>query len=107
MCLWRKYIYSHVYLLTSSIDILGLFFVLLASPEQIDAAKEMLKKLQFTYTAESFENPVLQKHWRNIEALALDRDAPEEMVDYTRKSYPVSCVVLILQRICLLSRPCW
>ncbi|XP_052229441.1 X-ray repair cross-complementing protein 5-like isoform X2 [Dreissena polymorpha] len=54
-----------------------------ANGEQIDAAKELLKKLQFTYTSESFENPVLQKHWRNIEALALDRDAPEEMTDYT------------------------
>lgn len=54
-----------------------------ANTEQIDAAKEILKKLQFTYSAESFENPVLQKHWRNIEALALDRDSPEEMTDYT------------------------
>lgn len=54
-----------------------------ANTEQIDAAKEILKKLQFTYSTESFENPVLQKHWRNIEALALDRDAPEEMTDYT------------------------
>ncbi|XP_060576657.1 X-ray repair cross-complementing protein 6-like [Ruditapes philippinarum] len=54
-----------------------------ANSDQIDAAKEILKKLQFTYSAESFENPVLQKHWRNIEALALDRDSPEEMTDYT------------------------
>ncbi|KAH3887422.1 hypothetical protein DPMN_011439 [Dreissena polymorpha] len=59
---------------------------LAANGEQIDAAKELLKKLQFTYTSESFENPVLQKHWRNIEALALDRDAPEEMTDYTRRA---------------------
>lgn len=58
-------------------------FLFAASTEQIDAAKEVLKKLKFTYSSESFENPVLQKHWRNIEALALDRDAPEEMVDYT------------------------
>ena len=55
----------------------------IANTEQIDAAKEVLKKLQFTYSSESFENPVLQKHWRNIEALALDQDAPEEMTDYT------------------------
>ncbi|XP_052799774.1 X-ray repair cross-complementing protein 5-like [Mya arenaria] len=54
-----------------------------ANAEQIDAAKKVLKKLQFPYTAESFENPVLQKYWRNIEALALERDAPEEMTDYT------------------------
>lgn len=43
----------------------------------------MIKKLAFTFNSESFENPVLQKYWRNIEALALDRDEPEEMVDYT------------------------
>ncbi|KAL4225555.1 X-ray repair cross-complementing protein 6 [Mactra antiquata] len=54
-----------------------------ADSDQINAAKEVLKKLQFTYSAESFENPVLQKHWRNIEALALDRDTAEEMTDYT------------------------
>lgn len=54
-----------------------------ANTEQIDAAKEVLKKLQFTYSTESFENPVLQKHWRTVEALALDRDSPEEMTDYT------------------------
>ncbi|CAG2194360.1 G22P1 [Mytilus edulis] len=54
-----------------------------ANTEQIDKAKDMIKKLAFTFNSESFENPVLQKYWRNIEALALDRDEPEEMVDYT------------------------
>lgn len=62
------------------------FFHLVANTDQIDSAKEILKKLQFTYSSESFENPVLQKHWRNIEALALDRDSPEEMTDYTCKT---------------------
>lgn len=54
-----------------------------ANTDQIDKAKEMIKKLAFTFNSESFENPVLQKYWRNIEALALERDEPEEMVDYT------------------------
>ncbi|GFY74650.1 hypothetical protein TNIN_366211 [Trichonephila inaurata madagascariensis] len=49
----------------------------------IEKSKEIIKKLQFAYHPESFENPVLQKHWRNIEALALNRDAPEEIIDYT------------------------
>lgn len=49
----------------------------------VDKAIEIIKKLQFAYHPESFENPVLQKHWRNIEALALNRDAPEEIIDYT------------------------
>lgn len=54
-----------------------------ANQDQIDKAKEIVKKLKIKYSPESFENPVLQKHWRNIEALALDRDAPEDFVDYT------------------------
>jgi len=71
-------------------------FSLPANAEQIDAAKEVLKKLQFTYTAESFENPVLQRYWRNIEALALDREAPEEMTDYTCELlYPGFMVIII------------
>ncbi|KAG8183234.1 hypothetical protein JTE90_014409 [Oedothorax gibbosus] len=49
----------------------------------VEKSKEIIKKLQFAFHPESFENPVLQKHWRNIEALALNRDAPEEIIDYT------------------------
>ncbi|XP_067655982.1 X-ray repair cross-complementing protein 6-like [Haliotis asinina] len=55
-----------------------------ATTEQIDKAKDVIKKLQFKFSSESFDNPVLQNHWRNIEALALDRDAPDELVDYTK-----------------------
>ena len=58
-----------------------------ANTDQIDKAKDLIKKLAFTFNSESFENPVLQKYWRNIEALALDRDEPEEMVDYTSQCY--------------------
>ena len=54
-----------------------------ANAHQIDKAKDLIKKLAFSFNSEGFENPVLQKYWRNIEALALDRDEPEEMVDYT------------------------
>ena len=41
-------------------------FLFPANAEQIDAAKEVIKKLQISYSADSFENPVPQKHWRNI-----------------------------------------
>jgi hypothetical protein len=58
-----------------------------ANADQIDKAKDLIKKLAFSFNSEGFENPVLQKYWRNIEALALDRDEPEEMVDYTSKCY--------------------
>ncbi|XP_072047420.1 X-ray repair cross-complementing protein 5-like [Amphiura filiformis] len=54
-----------------------------ATTEQIDGAKDVIKKLQFKFSSENFENPVLQTHYRNLEALALDRDAPDEVVDYT------------------------
>ncbi|XP_025085058.1 X-ray repair cross-complementing protein 5-like [Pomacea canaliculata] len=54
-----------------------------ATDEQISAAKEVIKKLKFQFSSESFENPVLQNHWRNIEALALDREEPDELVDFT------------------------
>lgn len=54
-----------------------------ANTEQIDKAKELLKKLQFAFRSESFENPVLQQHYANVEAMALDRDSPEEITDFT------------------------
>ena len=62
---------------------MGFFFLLKANEEQIDKAKELVKKLQFTFRPESFENPALQKHYANVEAMALDRDEPEEITDYT------------------------
>lgn len=42
-----------------------------------------MKKLQFSFNSEAFENPVLQNHYANVEAMALDREAPEEITDYT------------------------
>lgn len=56
-----------------------------ATVDQIDKAKELLKKLQFAFRSESFENPVLQQHYANVEAMALDRDSPEEVTDFTCK----------------------
>ncbi|KFQ27941.1 X-ray repair cross-complementing protein 5, partial [Mesitornis unicolor] len=44
-----------------------------ASQEQVDKMKEIVQKLRFKYRNGSFENPVLQQHFRNLEALALDR----------------------------------
>ncbi|XP_022106423.1 X-ray repair cross-complementing protein 6-like [Acanthaster planci] len=54
-----------------------------ANVDQIDKAKEVIKKLQFKFKSENFENPVLQTHYRNLEALALDRDKPDDIVDHT------------------------
>ena len=54
-----------------------------ANTEQIEKAKELVRKIQFAYEPDKFENPALQTYYANIEALALDRDAPEEILDYT------------------------
>ena len=65
---------------------LYIFIVLFsADASQIDAAKAIVKAITFKYSADDFDNPSLQKHYANIEAMALDRDAPEEVDDLTRE----------------------
>nr|BAE00743.1 unnamed protein product [Macaca fascicularis] len=56
---------------------------IMATPEQVDKMKAIVEKLRFTYRSDSFENPVLQQHFRNLEALALDLMEPEQAVDLT------------------------
>ena len=57
--------------------------IVVAGTEQVEKAKEMIKKMKFPFNSENFENPSLQKYWRNIEALALELDEPEEVEDFT------------------------
>ncbi|VIO91064.1 ATP-dependent DNA helicase II, 70 kDa subunit, putative [Brugia malayi] len=52
-----------------------------ASKEQIEVAKKLVKKLTSGYFPEKFYNPVLQKHYKVIEALALDCDEIAEVQD--------------------------
>ncbi|XP_066849816.1 X-ray repair cross-complementing protein 6 isoform X2 [Anser cygnoides] len=54
-----------------------------ASQEQVNKMKEIIQKLRFKYRTDSFENPVLQQHFRNLEALALDMMEPEQAEDLT------------------------
>ncbi|XP_015716581.1 X-ray repair cross-complementing protein 6 isoform X1 [Coturnix japonica] len=54
-----------------------------ANREQVDKMKEIIQKLRFRYRTDSFENPVLQQHFRNLEALALDMLEPEQAEDLT------------------------
>ncbi|XP_004063587.1 X-ray repair cross-complementing protein 6 isoform X2 [Gorilla gorilla gorilla] len=56
---------------------------IMATPEQVGKMKAIVDKLRFTYRSDSFENPVLQQHFRNLEALALDLMEPEQAVDLT------------------------
>lgn len=58
-----------------------------ATPDQVDAAKEVMKKVFFRYSSDNFENPDLQTHWRNIEALALNKSQVEKVKDYTVPNY--------------------
>ncbi|XP_076025827.1 X-ray repair cross-complementing protein 6 [Genypterus blacodes] len=52
-----------------------------ASTTQVDKMKQIVSKLRFRYRADAFENPVLQQHYRNLEALALDMNVPESTED--------------------------
>ncbi|XP_036617542.1 X-ray repair cross-complementing protein 6 [Trichosurus vulpecula] len=54
-----------------------------ANPEQVAKMKAIVQKLRFKYRSDSFENPVLQQHFRNLEALALDLTEPEYAPDLT------------------------
>lgn len=45
--------------------------------------KAIVQKLCFKYRSDSFENPVLRQHFRNLEALALNLTEPEQAVDLT------------------------
>ncbi|XP_077407457.1 X-ray repair cross-complementing protein 6 isoform X1 [Vanacampus margaritifer] len=52
-----------------------------ASPTQVDKMREIVQKLRFKYRSEAFENPVIQQHYRNLEALALDMAVPDDIED--------------------------
>ncbi|KAM8931167.1 X-ray repair cross-complementing protein 6 isoform 2-T2 [Pelodytes ibericus] len=54
-----------------------------ATDEQVDKMKAIVQKLRFKYRSDAFENPVLQQHFRNLEALALDLMEPEPIEDLT------------------------
>ncbi|XP_075430139.1 X-ray repair cross-complementing protein 6 isoform X2 [Ascaphus truei] len=54
-----------------------------ANEEQVEKMKEIVQKLRFKYRSDGFENPVLQQHFRNLEALALDLMEPEPIEDLT------------------------
>ncbi|KJE94457.1 ATP-dependent DNA helicase II 70 kDa subunit [Capsaspora owczarzaki ATCC 30864] len=47
----------------------------------IVTASDIIKKLTFSFSPWDFENPNLQKHYRNLEALALGRDVADDFED--------------------------
>lgn len=36
------------------------------------------------FSYEDYENPIIQKHYANLQALALDQDIPDEITDHTK-----------------------
>lgn len=76
----------HVVYLPFSDDIRKLVFeeMAKASDPQVLAAKKVVGKLELKdFSPKDYENPSLQKHYANLQALALNKDQPEEIVDYT------------------------
>jgi len=41
-----------------------------------------VRSLRIKFDSQNFENPALQKHYANLQALALDRDTVEDVADY-------------------------
>ena len=57
--------------------------MLTANSEAVDLFSKCINKLKFKYNPEDFKNPSIEKIWSEIEAIALDRDQPEEIIDST------------------------
>jgi len=53
-----------------------------ANEEQIKKAKKIVKALRIKFDSRNFENPAIQKHYSNLQALALDRETQEDTPDY-------------------------
>lgn len=61
-----------------------------ASHEQIDKAKALITKLVLPgggFNPDSYDNPVLQSHYANLQALALDQEIDGQLEDCTLPAY--------------------
>ncbi|RUS27445.1 SPOC like C-terminal domain-containing protein [Jimgerdemannia flammicorona] len=56
-----------------------------ADEEQIEAAKNMIEKLNIRggYRPENYENPALQRHYASLQVIALEQDIDENVPDKT------------------------
>lgn len=53
------------------------------NPESIELFSKAISKLKFSYDPDMFKNPAIQKLWSELEAIALEREQPEELEDLT------------------------
>ena len=54
------------------------------SSAQVEAAEAMIRRLKFSYDPENIDNPVIQTHYKNLEAMALEKADIEPIQDHTR-----------------------
>lgn len=61
----------------------------IASHEQVNKAKALINKLAFVgrFDSDTFDNPVLQSHYANLQSLALDQELEGHLQDYTLPPY--------------------
>ncbi|XKL67540.1 hypothetical protein PGB90_003031 [Kerria lacca] len=55
--------------------------------EQVELCKKIVRKLSFKYEPKMFENPKVQTHWANIEAIALNYRKPRTISDETLQDF--------------------
>ncbi|CAD5120731.1 DgyrCDS9292 [Dimorphilus gyrociliatus] len=55
-----------------------------ANSDQVEAAKQLISSLNIPFQLDMIENPALQTHFANVEAIALDRDMPDKVTDLTK-----------------------
>ena len=53
----------------------------------MEGAKEMIRKMSTKYCPDDISNPTLQRHYAELEALALERSDVYEVVDCTSTSF--------------------
>lgn len=77
----------HVVYLPFSDDIRKMAFEEMpkASDVQTEVVKKIVSRLELkNFSPKDYENPALQTHYANLQALALNKDHPDEIVDYTK-----------------------
>ncbi|CAL8097791.1 unnamed protein product [Calicophoron daubneyi] len=55
----------------------------LASDQQVEVAKSLVRKLMVPFDPQQISNPNLQRYYAILEALALNREAAEDVADHT------------------------
>jgi ATP-dependent DNA helicase 2 subunit 1 len=53
-----------------------------ASKEQVEKARKVVQGLRIDFDSRNFQNPALQKHYANLQDLAMGREIREEVIDY-------------------------